>query len=370
MIRIFMLLGFSVGLAQAYAGGQFVAGGDHQIILTSTDSGTWVERHSRETAGFPLSVTTLSAIAYGNSRFVAVSFTGEDIPSAILISSDGINWEADQSELRNSGLGGITYANGLFVTVGGVVAISADGINWTQRGTGTTNEYFTGIAYGNGRFVAVAYSGTILTSTDAVNWVSSRSGPSVALKSVVYGNGQFVAVGGDYNPAVNQNEDTILTSPDGFNWIQRRSGLNDSVLNGVAYGSGQFAAVGFADSSVGYAGSILTSPDGINWTLRDLNGGELFGVAYGGGHFIAVGNGGTILESGPIISLSMKRDSDSGRLSLSLEGPNGLNYTIQSSTDLISWQDVTTTTGSQSIQIISDGLPTGFGRTFFRALSP
>jgi hypothetical protein len=104
--------------AVAYAGGQFVAAGDHEIILTSIDGRTWVERYSSETAAFPLSVTTLSAIAYGNSRFVAVSFSGEDIPSAILISSDGINCEADQSELRNSGLGGITYANGLFVTWG------------------------------------------------------------------------------------------------------------------------------------------------------------------------------------------------------------------------------------------------------------
>ena len=94
------------------------------------------------------------------------------------------------------------------------------------------------------------------------------------------------------------------------------------------------------------------------------------GIAYGNGHFVAVGENGTILQSGSIIHLSIMPDASTGLLSLSLEGPTGLDYTIQTSLDLISWQDVTKITSAQSGKIILDGLPISSGRTFYRAFSP
>ena len=94
------------------------------------------------------------------------------------------------------------------------------------------------------------------------------------------------------------------------------------------------------------------------------------GFAYGNGHFIAVGDNGTILESGSIVNLAIKHDMvDTRSLTLSLEGPTGLEYTIQSSTDLISWREVTKFTGAQSTKIILEGLPANSNHLFYRAYS-
>ena len=63
-------------------------------------------------------------------------------------------------------------------------------------------------------------------------------------------------------------------------------------------------------------------------------------MAYGNGHFVfAIPEGrtpGAIWESGSIINLEIRPNTATGLLSLSLEGPSGLDYTIQTSTDLIS----------------------------------
>jgi hypothetical protein len=56
------------------------------------------------------------------------------------------------------------------------------------------------------------------------------------------------------------------------------------------------------------------------------------------GTLLAVGSRGAILESGPVIHLSFE-PSRTDQLSLWLEGPTGLDYTIQSSTDPVSWQN-------------------------------
>ena len=58
-----------------------------------------------------------------------------------------------------------------------------------------------------------------------------------------------------------------------------------------------------------------------------------------------------------------------GRLALSLTGATGLTYTIQSSADLVSWQNVTNLTSTQPITTLECIPPMG-GRTFYRALGP
>src|SRR5205807_461714 len=79
---------------------------------------------------------------------------------------------------------------------------------WTWRNPFPPAVSLSAVAYGNGQFVAVGFGGTILTSTDGVNWLLRQSGIQNYLKGVSYGNGQFVAVA--YG--------TILTSADGVNW--------------------------------------------------------------------------------------------------------------------------------------------------------
>ena len=60
----------------------------------------------------------------------------------ILTSNDGISWTKRTSGTSKVYLGGVTYGNGLFVTVGESIFTSTDGIYWTERNSGTS-EYFS-----------------------------------------------------------------------------------------------------------------------------------------------------------------------------------------------------------------------------------
>ena len=82
---------------------------------------------------------------------------------------------------------------------------------------------------------------------------------------------------------------------------------------------------------------------------------------------MAVGIGGNILQSGNIINLSITRSA--GPLTLSLEGPADLEYTIQTSSDLVSWRDVTKISNAQSSKVLFEGLAASSDRQFYRAYS-
>jgi hypothetical protein len=399
------------GLAIAYGNGQFVSVGLGGTISTSTDGVTW---------GFarqPGTGRDLLGITYGNGQFVAVG-RGYDpdsafMSSAILTSGDGVNWVQRQSG-TTIGLRAIAYGNDQFVAVGdgydvasqkivdAVILTSSNGVNWVHRTSGVQGGDLHGIAYGNGRFVAVGL-GFTLTSNDGATWVWQPSGTGG--NGVVYGNGKFVAVG-----------DSIAASPDGVLWTQ--SGAPQGTFSGIAYGSGKFVAVGFgcvrgnlgfeitASSTDGvnwvqyewptangpygiaygngqfvavgqaYAcdvigpGTIQTSTGGVNWVRRSgWYGSSLNGIAFGNGKFVAVGDGGTIFQSENIIALTLTPSAFAGLSSLALAGPTGLVYTVQSSTDLITWRTLTNITSADPTNIVLDPAPATSGRAFYRAYS-
>jgi hypothetical protein len=63
------------------------------------------------------------------------------------------------------------------------------------------------------------------------------------------------------------------------------------------------------------------------------------------------------------------RGLNTSSLTLSLEGPSGLGYAIQSSQDLITWHDVTTISNAASTKTLLDGLPAATDHQFYRVLS-
>ena len=353
----------------AYGNGQFVAVVWDGSVLTSPDGVNWVQRRTGTT-------NYLHGITYGNGQFVAVgggqdNATGLDLAGTIVTSADGTNW-VQRSSVATTPLLGVFYLHGQFVAAGesGAIVTSADGANWVQQDLGGL--WLDHIAYGSGQFVGIGVSALqspiVLTSADGTNWVHVQAPATDGLSGIVFGNGQFVAVGGRYPGSTS----TIETSHDGVNWVQRQADTSNQLI-GIGYGNGQFVAVGGGqDNATGLnlAGTIVTSPDGVNWVQRPSGTtNSLFATIYGNGHFVAVGDCGTILQSGSIINLSITPNATTGLLSLSLEGPTGLDYSIQTSTDLISWQDVTKITGLSSGKIILDGLSVGTGRVFYRAYS-
>jgi hypothetical protein len=355
--------------AIAYGGGQFVAVGD--AIMTSTDDGvTWVRRDAGSTNRF------LSGLAYGDGQFAAFGeYSTENGQSTgistILTSADGVNWVERWSGATYP-LGGITYGNSVFAAVGccpSTILTSTNGVNWNER----HQDFFGRVAYGYGQFVLVGDG--IMTSTDAVNWRQAFSGPfpcvDCSLSAIAYGNGRFAALGSV--ASTNQAHAISLASSDGVNWVVHQSLPRDSYPppQAIAYGNGTFVAAGFFALDLS-RGGIQTSRDGLTWSpLQVIAPWEFRGIAFGNGRFVAVGGfggpTGEILQSGPIINLSVALNAGSGLLSLSLEGPTGIDYTIQGSTDLISWSDVTKVTNTQSSKVILESLPATSKHQFYRA---
>ena len=301
--------------------------------------------------------------------------------NVIVTSDDGVNWvQRFSGQNTRAWDHAIAYGNGFFVVpINGGTLTSTDGTNWVQHKSESI-DYAAGIAHGNGQFVAVGNK--ILMSTDGVSWVERFSGLgfNMPLAGIAYGNGMFVAVGPQVVAVDNSvaGRHITVSSTDAVNWVLhewRIDGVEyggSEFLNGIAYGNGQFVVVGGGEDD---PPSILTSTDGVNWVPRSTrvrDGGfnqMLHGIGYGNGHFVATGDRWMILQSGSIITLSITPNIGTGLLTLSLEGPTGLDYTIQSSSDLISWRDVTKITSAQSNKVILDGLPATPERAFFRAYS-
>jgi hypothetical protein len=426
--------------AVAYGGGRFVAADENGTILTSTDGLTWAPQRVGDGQGF-------AGVAYGANQFVAVGPLG-----SIFTSADGISWNQCQAATEHE-LSGIAYGNNGFITGGGLatyrpvgknlILTSLDGAEWGEQeisarlpwsfavafGNGrfvvADHEEFTlsissstngvdwvpsawtigpyttdsgpgptvdAIAYGNGEFVAVAESGDVLTSSDALSWTLQSTGLREPLRGVTYGQGEFVAV---------SDQGVIVTSPDGTNWTERLSGVVN--LNSVAYGNGKFAAVGNAGTvllsadganwqrhstgvpndllgtafargqfiAVGSAGTILTSSDGANWIRRPSGTPhDLYAAGFGNGHFVVVGQYGTILESGSIIDLALTRKPGTAGFELSVTGPAASSLEIETSTDLISWRNLTKVTLSDSAGTVEIPILDNARMGFYRASSP
>ena len=74
-------------------------------------------------------------------------------------------------------------------------------------------------------------------------------------------------------------------------------------------------------------------------------------------------------QSGSIITLGITSKAGTGLLELSLLGPTGLGYTIQSSTDLVSWRNIANITATQPTNLVFDALPASSDQVFYRAYS-
>jgi hypothetical protein len=196
---------------------------------------------------------------------------------------------------------------------------------------------------------------------------------------LAYANGQWIEVGGSW--LADWGAD-IETSLDGFNWFetapQGPSGPGTpfgSVLNAIAYGNGNYVAVGgeqeYAVENWFVPGPlmVLTSTDGITWIRRSQTNTQTSAraVAYGNGRFVLLAGSGVILQSDPIIRLSLTRNPGVGLITLSLEGPTGMNCTMQSSSDLISWQDLINITSVEATTTVGIPFHSVSRQMFYRA---
>jgi hypothetical protein len=86
----------------------------------------------------------------------------------------------------------------------------------------------------NGIGLAVGNNGTILTSTDGINWGTQNSGVSAWLNAIEYVGGIWFVAG---------NQGTVLGSGDCTNWVAFATPTGKS-LYGLASSQGQLVAAG------------------------------------------------------------------------------------------------------------------------------
>ena len=147
----------------------------------------------------------------------------------------------------------------------------------------------SGAAIGNGVRVAVGKRGTVITSTDGIEWRTSQTGADYWLRDVVWANGLFVAVGGESGEELSPGLGVVLTSSDGVSWFEqyRAQGLT---LAAVAWTGSRFVAVGNGRG-------VLVSADGISWSRLIFESGELhsefiWDLAWNGSQLVAIGRNG------------------------------------------------------------------------------
>jgi hypothetical protein len=293
----------------AYGNGKWVAVGAGGAILVSSDLKTWVNATSA-------TVNKLNGVIYNGTIWAAV---GE--ADTVITSPDAINWTAQAvpAALGLSGfLHGITWdqTNNVFLITGSATGTNtspygnyAGGVMLQMTASGTISETIppTGspleaVLYESGltpNTVVVGDNGVVLSGSYAVSAPTYASVPNVIYRGLAYGNGYWVAAGAS---------GTLLSSTDGINWTERFSGnspqtLTTATLLGATYSSTLQRFV-----VVGTGGTILVSNSlptvFVNVSTRGYVNSAVSGALLDGGFYISGTAPRQILvrADGPILS--------------------------------------------------------------------
>lgn len=289
----------------AYCNGLFIAVGNTFGIYLSNDGITWTNRTAGLVPSFANSIVfgagkfvvladsgirystdglfwnnangsffnPLTALTYGNGKFVASSASGRFYNSL-----NGIDWT--EGQMGPSGYRSVVYGSNGFVGVGdnGLYGFSTNGSNWSSQFLGRS---LTTVSYAHDRYIGTGLGGRILSSVNGTNWTSnSVSVADFNLHRVGWVNGHFFACG-----ALGQ----LITSPDGSNWTRCLAPTAGSItFNGFAHGLGLYLAGG--------SSSLFASTDGTNFGYTG-QGFQLNGLAFGNGTFVSVGPMGNVRSS-------------------------------------------------------------------------
>ena len=126
---------------------------------------------------------------------------------------------------------------------------------WHPRNPLPTQYALRGVAYGNGTYVTVGVLGTILNSSNGIDWATCNSGTTQQLNAVTFGKGRFV-VGG--------NAGLMLWSTNGVNWTNASVPVATHDIDGLGYGTG----TNFPDGLF----VAMVSSNRVNFGNYDLQG--------------------------------------------------------------------------------------------------
>jgi hypothetical protein len=337
-------------LSVSYGANRFVAVGEGLSVAVSQDGLNWTNEFLLAPPDFSGSVQKLHKVAYGNGAFIASGYyrTAAGFRDLVLLSTSGVDWQ----RLTNLPPGIISgyYSMGsagpnVFLLAGDSLSTSTDGSNWVTRVQGTGSyfdPFYNQIAYSPAGFLALAGSAAITgyattnvaLSDDATNWTIVNTTELVPTTALAYGNGSYVAVGNGprcFAESTNRSNWTLSVL-----W----NDPTEFTLNPVP--------------SVPPPGSLTNS---------------VYGVAGGDGSFVVVGNGGLIMQSVPdLLPARLRAIPGDQSIVLEIISEPGRPITIESSTDLVTWNTVTSLSPSEDVTRLS--FPTtSSSRNYFRAVS-
>lgn len=218
-------------------------------------------------------------LMYGSAQdmYVSVGFAGEVLRSN---GSDLSSWTADASGVGVD-LSARLYHNGTYLAGGdgGTMIISTDGTNWTSTSAG--NQLIRSICFGGTLYVAVSdYDVTnfnVHTSEDGLTWTNRSSIASTDFLGVAYNAnlGLFVAVA--FTGA-------IAVSPNAIDWTDITGAVGGVDMVDVTAGSGSRFVLSTRD------GQLYDSTNGTTWSYIMTDpysyGGKYVGYWYGHKYFI------------------------------------------------------------------------------------
>jgi hypothetical protein len=282
----------------------------------------------------PGATNSLRAVTFGNGHYVfgghsyhyepypSCPYPGCPRPNATLLSYQNSEWIKGNAHAWCSEdwftVSGLAFGNGRFVAVGytaftleynypGIITTSATGTNWTGLPTHTSENYLYGVAYGNGRFVAVGAAGSILVSSNGLDWDEIGGYFRTAITALAFSKDLGIASGqkaGRMYENLQFNDFTTLVSTNGTDWIPSTTNLPP--MSSLVSGGRLFVGVGGMLESYRHPPSscIFSTTNGFDWTSNCLTSPPLHGIEWGNGQFFAVGDSGAIFTSADAVNWS------------------------------------------------------------------
>ncbi len=257
---------------------RFIAVDSEGGVLESTDGKTWARKQVEDQYfGSP----TFYEIVAGGGRYFALDLNGYVFESTARNSwierYTGQNEEEFDAETVNGGV----YSNGSFVFVGdrGTIVKTTDGLNWTQITSSPTDSTLNRITFGNGLYVAGGDDG-LFTSSNAISWIPRKAGDLSPIADVAFFGNRFLAV----------SSFEVITSTNGTSWNAFDFDLlhGSPYANAVCGGNAGFKIVCDDGKAFSTRNGIDCKPINLN-TTSNIND-----VTYGGGIYVAVGDRGLI----------------------------------------------------------------------------
>jgi len=214
--------------------------GDAYLLTSPNGRAPFTERTN------PAAVNLNGVCAGASGHFVAVGDLTAGQPY-ILRSTDGITW-AQQSSLLTQALYDVTYANAVYVAVGGQngdprAMSSADGVTWLEHAVvGSNIGFLRSVSWNGAYFFALSSQGEIYRSSNGLSWAQVRAATEYSAWSrAIEADPEtgIILATGDQATGIVASYDNGDTWSSVF-WPGSNDGVTNNMPMSLAFGHGRF----------------------------------------------------------------------------------------------------------------------------------